>query len=173
MEKNEKGEIINDNTEKIIMDFAKSIKYFLDGGFQNLIMMDINEEKLKKENKDIIELLSKVYENDLENKKFDIPLIFINKEEKSYESLKLDDVISNKINNSKDYLTYMKKMFNIKNEVEEEKNGLKSLLSILNYKTDNYIISNDIFIKMIFVAYRILADIPVIIMGEPSCGKKD
>ena len=88
VEKNEKGEIINDNTEKIIMDFAKSIKYFLDGGFQNLIMMDINEKNLKKENKDIIELLSKVYENDLENKKFDIPLIFIKKEEKSYESLK-------------------------------------------------------------------------------------
>ena len=83
----------------------------------------------------------------------------------------MDDVISNTKINSKDYLTYMKRIFNIENEVEEEKNGLKSLLSILDYHLDNYEITNDIFPKMSLLAYRILADIPIIIMGEPGCGK--
>ncbi len=115
-ETNEKGEIINDNTDKLIIDFAKNATYFLVGGFQNLIMMDIDEENLRKENKD---LLSEAYVNDLRGKKFDIPLIFINKEKKSYRTLKIDDVISNTKINSKDYLTYMKRIFNIENEVEK------------------------------------------------------
>jgi len=41
------------------------------------------------------------------------------------------------------------------NEVEEEKEGKKSLLSILNYKSDNYVITNDNFTKMILLVYRI------------------
>ena len=170
-ETNEKGEIINDNTDELIIDFAKNATYFLVGGFQNLIMMDIDEENLRKENKDLLDLLSEAYVNDLRGKKFDIPLIFINKEKKSYRTLKIDDVISNTKINSKDYLTYMKRIFNIENEVEEEKNGLKSLLSILDYHSDNYEITNEIFPKMSLLAYRILADIPIIIMGEPGCGK--
>ena len=32
-----------DVTDKCIQDFAKSTKYFIDGGFQNLIMEEINE----------------------------------------------------------------------------------------------------------------------------------
>jgi len=168
--KNEKGEIIKDNTEKCILDFAKSTTYFLDGEFANLIMNDIDEEKLKKENKDHIDLLSEAYVNDLKGKKFDIPLIFINKEKKKYEDLKIDDVVK-KTNNLKTYLEYMKKMLYIENEVEVEKDGLKSLLSILNYQTDNYVITSDNFTKMILLVYRILADIPVIIMGETGCGK--
>ena len=45
---NEKGVVIKDNTEKCILDFANSTTYFLDGEFSNLIMKDIDEEKLKK-----------------------------------------------------------------------------------------------------------------------------
>jgi ABC-type multidrug transport system fused ATPase/permease subunit len=134
-------------------------------------MKDIDEEKLKKENKDHIDLLSEAYANDLKGRKFDIRLIFINKEKMTYEGLKIDDIISKKTNTLKDYLTCMKEILYIDNEVETEKNGLKSLLSILNYKTDNYVITNDNFTKMILLVYRILADIPVIIMGETGCGK--
>ena len=169
--KNEKGEVIKDNTEKCIFDFANSTTYFLDGEFSNLIMQDIDEEKLKKENKDHIDLLSDAYINDLKGKKFNIPLIFINKEKMIYEKLKIDDVISKGANDIKTYLGYMKKKLYIDNDVEVEKDGLKSLLSILNYKTDNYVITNDNFTKMILLVYRILADIPVIIMGETGCGK--
>jgi MoxR-like ATPase len=169
--KNEKNEVIKDNTDDCIRDIAKSTTYFLDGEFSDLIMGEIDEEKLKLENKDYIDLLSNAYENDLDGKIFDIPLIFINEEKMKYESLKIDDIIKNKSNSLKDYLKWMKKMLYIANDVEKEENGLKSLLSILNYKTDNYVITNDNFTKMILLVYRILADIPVIIMGETGCGK--
>ena len=58
-----------DVTEKCIYDFAKSSKYFIDGGYQNLIMRKIDEEQLKFEKKDYIDLLSNAYENDLKGKK--------------------------------------------------------------------------------------------------------
>jgi len=45
------------------------------------------------------------------------------------------------------------------------------LTSILNYKSDNYVITNDNFKKMVLLVYRIIADIPVILMGETGCGK--
>ena len=48
---------------------------------------------------------------------------------------------------------------------------MKSLKSILNYQTDDYVITNDNFKKMILLVYRIKANIPVIIMGETGCGK--
>ena len=160
-----------DVTEKVIKDFAESTKSFINGGFQNLIMEEINENELKKENKDYIDLLSDIYENDLKDKKFDIPLIFIIKEKMVYNELKLMKIISDENNTSKDYLFYLKKNLNIPNEVETEKGELKSLLSILNYKTDNYVITSDNFTKMVLLVYRIIADIPVILMGETGCGK--
>ncbi len=160
-----------DVTDKCIQDFAKSTKYFIDGGFQNLIMEEINENNLKKENKDYVDLLSDVYENDLKGKSFDIPLIFIIKETMRYEELEITKITSKKNISSKDYLSYLKKALFIPNEIEAEKNGLKPLVSILNYKTDDYVITNDNFTKMILLVYRIIADIPVIIMGETGCGK--
>ena len=45
------------------------------------------------------------------------------------------------------------------------------MLSILNYKSNNYVITDDNFKKMILLVYRIKANIPVIIMGETGCGK--
>ena len=47
----------------------------------------------------------------------------------------------------------------------------KSLLSIIN--KDGYIITNDSFIKIILILYRIAANIPVILMRETGCGKTD
>lgn len=160
-----------DVTEECIRDFAQSTKYFINGEFQNLLMEKIDEEDLKKQNKDYIDLLSDKYNNDLEGKKFDIPLIFIIKEKMSYETLKIEKIISNQKNSSKDYLSCMKKILNLPNEVEEKKGDKKSLLSILNYQTDNYVITNDNFTKMVLLVYRIIADIPVILMGETGCGK--
>jgi hypothetical protein len=170
METNDKG-IKIDVTDKCIKDFARSTKYFIDGGFQKLIMEKINEEKLKKENKDYVDLLSDVYENDLKGKSFDIPLIFIIKETMKYEELEITKITSKENVGLKDYLSYLKKVLYIPNEIENDKNGLKSLVSILNYKTDDYVITNDNFTKMILLIYRIIADIPVIIMGETGCGK--
>ena len=59
---------------------------------------------------------------------------------------------------------------NLPNDVENEEKDKKSLLSILNYKTDNYVIIEDILKKMILIMYRIKANIPIIIMGETGCG---
>ena len=36
---------------------------------------------------------------------------------------------------------------------------------------DNYVITSDNFRKMILILYRLLANIPVILMGETGCGK--
>ena len=159
-----------DINEKCIYDFAKSVAYFIDNGFQNLIM----KENLKKENKDYADLLSEAYSIYLNGTKFDIPFFYINEENMIYEEFKIkDEILDNKRNSSKDYLLYMKKLLDIPNEVENEQGELKSLLSILNYETDNYIITKDNFTKMILLAYRIIADIPVIIMGETGCGKTE
>ena len=65
----------------------------------------------------------------------------------------------------------MKEIFEVENEIEEEKEDKKSLLSILQNRTQNYIITNDNFKKMVLLYGRIKANIPVIIMGETGCGK--
>ena len=76
--KNEKNEIerTEDVTEKCIEDFAQSTQYFINCSFQKIIMEKINEDELKKENKDCYDLLSEIYDNDLKNKKFEIPSDF-------------------------------------------------------------------------------------------------
>ena len=47
----------------------------------------------------------------------------------------------------------------------------KSLSSIIKEKNNEYVITIDNFKKMILLIYRILADVPVIIMGDTGCGK--
>jgi len=107
----------------------------------------------------------------LNSTNFDIPLIFIIKEKMEYDKLKIQEIISKKCNSSKDYLLYLKDALNLPNDVVESKGDQKSLLSILNYKTDNYVITNDNLTKMVLFVYGIIADIPVILMGETGCGK--
>ena len=53
----------------------------------------------------------------------------------------------------------------------KKKNKKKSLVSILNIGTDNYVITEDNYKKMVLLVYRIRANVPVIIMGETGCGK--
>ena len=69
------------------------------------------------------------------------------------------------------YLEKFKKLLNIPNDIEKCIGENKSLLSILDCYPNNYIITNDIFIKMILIYYRINANIPVILMGDAGIGK--
>ena len=155
-------------TKECIKDFAKCTKYFIKGGFINLLMA----ENVDKKNY-IIDLLSDSYDNDLKNTKFDVPLIFIIKEKKQFYKLKIPETSSKQYQSSEDYLKEIKEILNLPNDVKKynEKEKIKSLLSILDYKTDNYVITNDNFKKMVLILYRIQANIPVIIMGETGCGK--
>ena len=165
--------------------FSRCTKYFTNGGFAKLLTGE--SEFDKGDNLDNVDILSKAYDNDLGNINFSAPLIFIkkdiikndkngkNEEKYSIEEFRIDSTNLNKFNNSKDYLLKIKELFNLPNDVENdiEINGIKyySLLSIIEEKNNNYVITNDNFKKMILLIYRILADVPVIIMGDTGCGK--
>ena len=153
----------NDENEVNFKEFVECAKYFISEGFIKLLM-NKNEDNNKKN--DYIDLLSDIYEKDLNETKFDAPLIFF--KENNIHKLQ----ISSKENKSgKEYLEKIKEILDLQNEVENDVEGKKSLLSILDYKTDNYAITNDNFKKMLLLMYRIRANIPVIIMGETGCGK--
>ena len=100
--------------------------------------------------------------------KLDTPLNFITNEQNIDKE---NNIPQNIYNNSKYYLQKIKEIFDLPNDIEKEEKDKKSLLSILNYKTDNYVIINDNFKKMILLFYIIKANIPIIIMGETGCGK--
>ena len=80
----------------------------------------------------------------------------------------------------KQYLKEFKKIFNLKNPIDEEEkkitnSELKSLEEIMgkNEKRgeNEYIITFDNFKKMILIYYKILSQLNLIIMGETGCGK--
>ena len=158
------GEKGDDATDQCITDFSKSIEYFIIGGFAKLLL-ERNDDNNKK--KDYINLLSKYYEDDLKNTKYEIPLIFIIEKEEKLLYKKIEIEGQNKKSN--DYLEQIKEALNLPNAVEKDIGDNKSLLSILN--SDNYVITSDNFKKMILLIYRIRANVPVIIMGETGCGK--
>ena len=85
--------------------------------------------------------------------------------------IKFSEISSNKYKNSKDFLQKIREILYIPNDVEKDIGNYKSLLSILDKETNNYVITNDNFRKMLLLAYRIKANVPVIIMGETGCGK--
>ena len=147
-----------DVTEKCIYEFAKCTQYFINGGFSKLLT---GIEKMDK--KDYIDKLSEVYDNDLHDLKFETPLVFIIKETYTFDELYIpqDQPIGT---SSKDYLQRFKEILNLQYEVE-------SLLPIIEEKNNNYVITNDNFKKMVLLVYRIIANIPVIIMGDTGCGK--
>jgi hypothetical protein len=62
----------NDENEENFKEFVECAKYFINGGFGKLLM---NKNEDNNNNKDYIELLSEIYEKDL-NETFDAPLIF-------------------------------------------------------------------------------------------------
>ena len=76
------------------------------------------------------------------------------------------------INPSYKYLKRLKNILYLPNDLEKDIDNNKSLLSILEKgSTDNYVITDDNYKKMILLIYRIKANVPVIIMGETGCGK--
>ena len=90
------------------------------------------------------------------------------KEERDKKKRELSIEIFNKI----EYLKILKIILDLKNPLtpeDENPNNLISLLEILD--KDEYIITIDNFRKMILILYRIIANIPVILMGETGCGK--
>ena len=148
-----------DVTKKCIDEFAKCTQYFTNGGFSKLLTgIDKNDKK------DFIDKLSEVYDNDLHNMTFDTPLVFIIKEKKKFDELYIPKKESLDYNSSKDYLQRIKEVLNLPFNIE-------SLLSIIEAKNNNYVITNDNFKKMVLLVYRIIANIPVIIMGDTGCGK--
>ena len=91
----------------------------------------LKKEKLKKENKDHIDLLSDAYANDLKGKKFNIPLIFINKEEdkvkQEQKKLKQENIQTSNteldINTNDNY----KKLWNLYNEAKQLEPKIKEI----------------------------------------------
>ena len=153
-------------TEQYLKEFAMCSKYFTYGGFSQLLTgLDNSSSKTK----DYIDKLSIVYNKDL-NIDLSVPLIYVNKEKKTIGTVTIPQE-KEKYRDSKAYLNFMKSILNIPNEVEQDKDNLKSLLSIIEEKNNNYVITNDNFKKMILLLYRIQANVPVIIMGETGCGK--
>ena len=152
----------NDENEENFKEFVECSKYFTSGGFAKLLMTK-NEDNKKN---DYIDLLSEIYEKDLSQTQFDAPLIFFR--ENKIHKLKIS---SEENKDSIEYLQEIKEILDLPNEVEKEEGDTKSLLSILDYETDHYVITNDNFKKMLLLIYRIRANIPVIIMGETGCGK--
>ena len=191
IKKDKNGKVIEkkDITDDCIRDFAQSTKYFINSGFNELLMKKNEEKDMEKSGKDSIDLLSEIYDNDLKNTVFNIPLIFIIKEKMEADPLIIPKTTSRLYNSSEAFLLRLKQVLNLPNEVEKDteielekdkdkgagkektKEKLRSLISILNYKSDNYVITNDNFKKMVLLVYRIIADIPVILMGETGCGK--
>ena len=153
----------DDENEKNFKEFVECAKYFISGGFIKLLM-NKNEDNTKKN--DYIDLLSDIYEKDLNETKFDAPLIFFKE-----NNIRKEQISSKENKSSKEYLEIIKGILDLPNEVENDVGETKSLLKILDYKTDNYVITNDNFKKMLLLIYRIRANIPVIIMGETGCGK--
>ena len=71
-----------------------------------------------------------------------------------------------------EYLNILKTILDLKTPVEPldpNNNNEISLLKII--EENNYIMTVDNFRKMILILYRIIANIPVILMGETGCGK--
>ena len=69
-------------TEKIIEEFSKTAQYFIMEEFPKFL---INKNFDNKE--DYIDLLSEIYYNGLNFKKFDIPLLFIIIEKKIFQKI--------------------------------------------------------------------------------------
>ena len=159
-----------ENLKKIYMpEFTKTIKYFVNCGLTRLLTQQNNNYNIK----DYIYKLFEVYFSDLLSKNnFDFPL-FLNGEKIEFNKFNIKELDSKEFENSKYYLKKLKEIFNLPNDVEKDKGNLKSLLSILKENDNNLVITKDNFIKMVFLYYRIRANVPVILIGETGCGKSE
>ena len=156
-----------DVTEERIKQFALCTLYFTNGGYAQLLTGLAGNQNNEM---DYIDKLSSIYDNDL-HREFPTPLIFIIKEKMIYDKLFIPTKESSDYQNCKDYLKRIKEILNLPNDVEKDEKELKSLISIIEEKNNNYVITNDNFKKMVLLVYRIKANVPVIIMGDTGCGK--
>lgn len=140
---------IEDNKEEgfYIGEFSKyEIYYVMKGYTKYLIEKFNNSEKVKDNENHYFDIYEK---EELKREKFDMPLLFSTFEKLLNEEVNKFQNDSGKYNYSKFYLKKMKEIFEIENEIEEEKENKKSLLSILQNRTHNYIITNENFKKMV------------------------
>ena len=155
-----------DVTEKCITEFAECTKKFTNGGFSKLLtgIQTISEFNENGKKKDFIDILSDTYENDLNDMKIPSPLIFLNKEKETFRELYIPTKEPNKNESSKYFLQKFIDALKLPSKVD-------TLLPLIEEKNNNYVITNDNFKKMVLLIYRIIANIPVIIMGDTGCGK--
>ena len=158
-------------TKKCIDEFAKCTKYFTNGGFSQLLTGEYKSDDKDFDKKDYIDKLSEIFKNDLNNIKFETPLIFIIKEKKKFEEFIVPTEVNSeefsRYKTSRDYLQRLKDLLDLPNSVDE----LISILEGQGEKDNKYVITIDNFKKMILLVYRIKANVPVIIMGDTGCGK--
>ena len=159
------GEKIHLEPDAYIEEFSKCAQYYSMIGITKFFIEKAN----KTEDKDKYNYYMELYENELNSKKNNIPFIF-NKENIKNEETNIHEKDINKFNYSNYYLKMIEDIFDVSNDVQMEKENTESLLPILD-KSDNYVITNDNFKKMVLLFYRIKANIPVIIMGETGWGK--
>ena len=152
--------LIKECVEKNINIIGFKISSVPEQSFEK-IMEIYNEHKLSvKNNGQFIE----IYEfNRLDSNKNDVVL-------ENFYNLVIE-AATEVVNSSYKYLKRLKQILDLPNEVDKDVEDKKSLLSILNLDTENYVITEDNYKKMIFLVYRLKANVPVIIMGETGCGK--
>ena len=90
--------------------------------------------------------------------------MFLIPDKEAKDKLYFPEKDSNKDKNSLYYLKTLKQIINLPYSEE-------SLFSIIEEKNNNYVITNDNFKIMVLLLYRIIANIPIIIIGEPGCGR--
>ena len=172
-----KKEEEKDTTEDCIKIFSEGTKYFTSGGFSKNLIEDAasSKQKDKKDKSDYINKLSEIYDKDLKST-IKSPLIFIftKKNKNYYTELDISEEGLENYKTSKDFLKKLRHILNLNNpindtEQSEEYKNRTSLEEIIN--RDKYVITKDNFRKMILILYRIIAKIPVILMGETGCGK--
>lgn len=171
----------DDVTDNVIECFKNCTKYFTSGSYANLLTNKDLLEKLKNgKEEEYIKKLEEAYDNDLENQTFEYPLIFRNPKEEGQSYYYILSISKNFIgfvnfkNNPENYgNSYKMESSNyylfILNEILELNSSVKRLKDIID--KDEYVITNDNFRKMVLIIYRIVANIPVVLMGETGCGK--
>ena len=169
LEKNIYNNIINylssDEKDKKINNYQQKIKVIAEYFRKNIYFKKIKEldisqkNKTEKEKRDFIFDLFNIKEEDALNIKYDIPLIFKNKN--GY--IEID--ISDKEIKGKDinyFISNLKAVMSLK-ESEEE---IKEILG-------NYKITEDNYKKIMIILFKLFANIPIILMGETGCGKTE
>ena len=172
-------------TKEVIESFKNCTKYFTEGSFANLLTNPDKINKMKK-NEEYKNILEDIYTNDIENQNYEYPLIFRNPKpsgpsyysilsiKKDYIGLTdFDNENKDEKNKEKNYYGYKpdtsKYFLFLLKEILELDTSVERLKEIID--KDEYVITNDNFRKMVLIIYRIVANIPVILMGETGCGK--